>query len=45
MNLPGSVGGVRDGLAALDSVVEHAVKVMRGETGSHDEPAKGSARQ
>lgn len=37
VNLPGSLGGVRDGLAALEAVVEHAVKVMRGETGSHDE--------
>ena len=36
VNLPGSPGGVRDGLAALDTVVEHAVAVVRGEVRSHD---------
>lgn len=43
VNLPGSPGGVKDGLAALEAVVEHAVKVMRGETGSHDEQNVRSA--
>ncbi|MGH7637311.1 MAG: MogA/MoaB family molybdenum cofactor biosynthesis protein [Gemmatimonadaceae bacterium] len=37
VNLPGSSGGVKDGLAALDAVVEHAVKVMRSESALHDE--------
>lgn len=37
VNLPGSPGGVKDGLAALDTVVEHAVKVLRGEAGSHED--------
>ena len=32
VNLPGSPGGVRDALAALDSIVSHAVDVMRGNT-------------
>jgi molybdenum cofactor synthesis domain-containing protein len=36
VNLPGSPGGVRDGLAALDTVVEHAVAVLRGDVGDHD---------
>jgi molybdopterin adenylyltransferase len=36
VNLPGSPGGVRDGLAALDTVVEHAVAVLRGDVRSHD---------
>ena len=29
-NLPGSTGGVRDALAALDPIVEHACDVVRG---------------
>lgn len=35
VNLPGSPGGVRDSLAALDPVVEHAVAVVRGDVGDH----------
>lgn len=30
VNLPGSTGGVRDGLAVLDTVLEHAVQLLRG---------------
>jgi molybdenum cofactor synthesis domain-containing protein len=30
VNLPGSRGGVRDGLAVLDGVLEHAVDVIAG---------------
>lgn len=30
VNLPGSPGGVRDGLAVLDDLVEHAVALIRG---------------
>ena len=36
VNLPGSPGGVKDGLAALGPVVEHAVAVLRGEVTTHD---------
>lgn len=30
VNLPGSTGGVRDGLAVLDDVLDHAVDQLRG---------------
>ena len=30
VNLPGSPGGVRDALAALDAIVDHACDVVRG---------------
>jgi molybdenum cofactor synthesis domain-containing protein len=30
VNLPGSAGGVRDGLAVLDGVLDHAVDQLRG---------------
>ncbi|MDE3153166.1 MAG: MogA/MoaB family molybdenum cofactor biosynthesis protein [Gemmatimonadota bacterium] len=36
VNLPGSPGGVRDGLAALDPIVEHAVAVVRGQVADHE---------
>lgn len=35
VNLPGSTGGVRDGLAVLDGLVEHAVQLVRGDQTSH----------
>ena len=36
VNLPGSTSGVRDGLAVLDTVLDHAVQLLRGiETSRH----------
>ncbi|MEK7402070.1 MAG: MogA/MoaB family molybdenum cofactor biosynthesis protein [Gemmatimonadota bacterium] len=35
VNLPGSPGGVKDALAALEPIVEHAVAVLRGDVGDH----------
>ncbi len=37
VNLPGSVGGVRDGVAVLAPVLEHALAQLRGE-GDHGGP-------
>ena len=31
-NLPGSTGGVKDGLTALDHIAEHAIELLRGRT-------------
>ena len=39
INLPGSPGGVKDGLAALDPIIDHAVAVLRADRFDHDEPA------
>jgi molybdopterin adenylyltransferase len=36
VNLPGSPGGVKDALAALDPIIDHAVAVLRGEVKHHD---------
>jgi molybdenum cofactor synthesis domain-containing protein len=30
INLPGSTGGVKDGLAAIDPIIDHAIAVLRG---------------
>ncbi|HTC24555.1 MAG TPA: MogA/MoaB family molybdenum cofactor biosynthesis protein [Gemmatimonadales bacterium] len=35
INLPGSPGGVRDGLAVLNDLVDHAVDLVRGQKMEH----------
>jgi molybdopterin adenylyltransferase len=35
VNLPGSTGGVTDGLAVLDSFLDHAVELVTGERVTH----------
>ncbi|MEU5281595.1 MogA/MoaB family molybdenum cofactor biosynthesis protein [Streptomyces asoensis] len=41
VNLPGSTGGVRDGLAVLEPLLVHAVEQIRG--GDHPRPGHGGA--
>ena len=35
INLPGSTGGVKDGLVALEPIIDHAVGVLRADTFEH----------
>ena len=44
VNLPGSPGGVKDSLNALDPIVDHAIAVLRGEITDHVPNTDASTR-
>jgi len=43
VNLPGSPGGVEDGLRVLEPIIEHAVDLVRGTNTAHDAAGRPSA--
>jgi len=44
VNLPGSPAGARDGLTALDAIIDHAVDILRGTVTEHRTASGGSPR-
>lgn len=46
VNLPGSAGGVRDGLRVLDDLIDHTVQLLRGhDTHRHEPKTTGSPQR
>lgn len=45
VNLPGSPSGVRDSLAALDPIIEHAIAILRGDVTDHAQRAAHNAQR
>jgi molybdenum cofactor synthesis domain-containing protein len=43
VNLPGSTGGVKDGLKVIELWIDHAVDLVRGEGTDHDQTARPPA--
>jgi molybdopterin adenylyltransferase len=43
LNLPGSTGGVNDGLAAILPIIDHAVGILTGAVTRHDTPLTNAA--
>ena len=44
VNLPGSTSGVKDSLAALEPIIDHAIGILRGEATDHTSGARDAGR-